>query len=475
MRGEVPGKLAQALAAVCRDRRTGAIRLQRDTERLRLLFKDGRIVDVDSRAEARPVPTTDDAEDPALLEIFEGLGRRQRQPGPPPGRRERILAALSWPHCSCYFDDEPDAPTGGNGIGLSTGQLIAEVIRRMEPPTVRAALGDLARVLVLRVDPTRSTEPLTLAEHELLGRVNGARSIGAVLEAGGPREEAERSLLCLILRGLVGVRAAPGTGRTGPVAVASPEPAPPAAEPEALEELRREIQKGAADLHRKDHFEVLGVPEVTSPAGIDEAYRRLSRRLDPAACAHPSLDDLRADIEALRLRVEGAYRVLSEPASRAAYEAQLTRRKQEVALAERPGPRLIPNTQELALRIEERLHEADRLLANEQCWDAMQLLGELMPLLPPGRQQRRAQVLLARAYVRNPKWARRAEELLLSVVSADPASVDAYLTLGSLYKTRGLQSRATTMFRKVLDLQPGHPAAALELPTGPLQRLLGRH
>jgi len=465
------GLLAQVIAEAYQGRRTGAIRLQRGPERLRLFFREGRIVDIDSRAEERVAPDADDAQALALHQIFEGLGKRQRRPGLSPGRRERLLAALCWPGCSCTFEEGATPAPTGPGIGISTEQLIAEVVRRMGPPAVRAALGDEDRVLV-RVDAAPGPEPLTPAGNALLGRVDGALPIGALLDAAaGPREEAERTLLCLVLRGLVAELAPPAEAAAG----ADPEGlGGPAFDPEILRELRREIQKGATDLDRKSHFEVLGVPEVTSPAGIDEAYRRLSRLLDDAARAGPALADLRADVEALRLRIDGAHRVLSGPQSRAAYEGELTRRTQEAARAERSSPRALPNWPEAAMGVDERVEEAEHLLAREQCWDAMQILERLLPMLPRGPLRRRVRILLAQACLRNPKWARRAEDLLQSVVSEDPSSVDAYAALGSLYKARGLPSRAASMFRKVRELAPGHPAATLELGSRPLQKLLGR-
>ena len=75
----------------------------------------------------------------------------------------------------------------------------------------------------------------------------------------------------------------------------------------------------------------------------------------------------------------------------------------------------------------------------------------------------RAQVLLARAYMKNPNWGRRAEELLQRVVQENPDFADAYVALGHLYRASQLKSRAQAMYRKAVQAQPGHPEALAEL------------
>jgi Tfp pilus assembly protein PilF len=81
--------------------------------------------------------------------------------------------------------------------------------------------------------------------------------------------------------------------------------------------------------------------------------------------------------------------------------------------------------------------------------------------------------LLARCYLKNPKWAKRAEETLLSVTREDPQAADAWALLGALYSERGLRARAVTMYRRVAELKPDHEeavqflAAALPEPATP--------
>jgi cytochrome c-type biogenesis protein CcmH/NrfG len=72
-------------------------------------------------------------------------------------------------------------------------------------------------------------------------------------------------------------------------------------------------------------------------------------------------------------------------------------------------------------------------------------------------------VLLAVAYLKNPNWARRAEGVLQTVLAGDPHNTDALYLLGNLYREKGLDRRAETMLRRVLDIKPSHRLATAAL------------
>ena len=65
--------------------------------------------------------------------------------------------------------------------------------------------------------------------------------------------------------------------------------------------------------------------------------------------------------------------------------------------------------------------------------------------------------------MKNPEWLRRAESHLQEVLREDPTRLEAYLLLGDIYKASQLRTRATTMYRKALDLQPKNRHALWEL------------
>ena len=51
----------------------------------------------------------------------------------------------------------------------------------------------------------------------------------------------------------------------------------------------------------------------------------------------------------------------------------------------------------------------------------------------------------------------------LMIVEDDPSCSPALLLLGNIYAGQSLTTRARSMYRKVLDLEPHHKAAAAEL------------
>jgi cytochrome c-type biogenesis protein CcmH/NrfG len=86
------------------------------------------------------------------------------------------------------------------------------------------------------------------------------------------------------------------------------------------------------------------------------------------------------------------------------------------------------------------------------------VVGEL-----EGRMRRRGCLLRARALGQNPKWRKEAEDQFKEVLAADPGNVDALFHLGQLYESGGMTTRATAMFRKVLELRPRHAGALAAL------------
>ena len=115
-----------------------------------------------------------------------------------------------------------------------------------------------------------------------------------------------------------------------------------------------------------------------------------------------------------------------------------------------------------AMQAEKSLAAAETLFAEGHYWDAIQALEELIPRLP-ARMGRRAQLALARAYRKNPKWAKSAEDLLLALVQAEPHSIEALLELASLYEEKGLKSRTVSIYRKILEVESDNAEARTAL------------
>jgi tetratricopeptide (TPR) repeat protein len=180
------------------------------------------------------------------------------------------------------------------------------------------------------------------------------------------------------------------------------------------------------------------------------------------------------------IRLGEAYDVLRDPRKRADYEARLRRSKPkpaaEAASGHGAGPEPAPpepprDPEEEARLAEEDIRRAAKLFEQEKFWDAIQLLEPAVEAAQ-GKPRLRARVLLARSYLRNPKWAKSAEATLLAATREEPKAVEPWALLGAIYAEKGLRTRASATYRKVLELKPDHEEAAQYLalhapPPGP--------
>ena len=259
-----------------------------------------------------------------------------------------------------------------------------------------------------------------------------------------------------------------------PSAASIPAPASPEAQAR-----RKEVLELFESLKTRDHLEIFGIDESATEAQIKEAYFRLAKRFHPDSHHDPTLADLQGQIEAVFIRLGEAYEVLRNPRMRAAYEeATRARRPKPAARAPNPTPpptfaplgtqppRPAPspaavtaaNTEERSRLAQEAVLKASAFYENEQFWDAIQTLEPAIPRLE-GKARSRGRVLLARCFLKNPHWIRRGEELLLDVTHEDPKYAEAWFTLATIYKDRGLKARAASMLHRVLELKPEHEEA----------------
>jgi tetratricopeptide (TPR) repeat protein len=278
---------------------------------------------------------------------------------------------------------------------------------------------------------------------------------------------------------------AAATVAAAPPPAAASAAAPPAAPlDQKADERRREIDEAWEGLATRNHFEVLGLQRAVSEAEVKDAYFRLAKRFHPDVHHGATLGDLRDKLEAVFIRLGQAYDTLRDPKKRADYEERLGRARPrppqgnalgqapgaEAAAADAPPPR---DLEEEARVAEETLHRAAKLLERAKAveqekpnepehqrltYDAIQLLEPTLVLLK-GKQRLRAQVLLARGYIKNPKWQKRAEEMLLDASREHPKSTEPWALLGSIYAARGLKARAISNYRKALELNPDHEEA----------------
>jgi tetratricopeptide (TPR) repeat protein len=322
-------------------------------------------------------------------------------------------------------------------LAISTAEAVLAAVRAVSrDDDVRFALGSLDRVLVGSDDPLVLYQRMDLGTEEgaVIARVNGILPASEVLSRTGlPMAVAERSLFALLCTGILEYAAGPA----------------PAADAPAPAELRQEILGLYDGLGRGSDHEVLGVARGASAADLKAAYFRLAKRYHPDVFREPGLADLRAKVEAVFFRVNDAYRTLSAPAPRPA----AARSDPAAEAPARPGD---------AFGFEEMLAQGRKLLAESKAWEAAALF-EAAANGAEGRMRIRARVLLGRALLQIPDREKAAEKELQAAVRDDPAHVEAHYLLGTLYRRRGLSTRAASMFRRALEVDPAHRAALAEM------------
>jgi len=288
------------------------------------------------------------------------------------------------------------------------------------------------------------------------------------------------------------------TPAAAPVVTPAPAAAPPTPRPERNVDELRTLILSLHDRLKLDHFEVLGLERSATEAEIRETYAGYARILHPDACLDPALDDLREKREAVFIRLSAAHETLRHADSRASYERAFEPSKLRFPRPAPPRPEPTPTvpppppqptpphaaaspapvaqpaaqpapapepkrpTFDPRLLPESILATADELFRQAGYWEAIQQLEPMIPRAT-GETRESAQLLLAQAYLKNPKWTRRAEAVLQALLGKNPRHVAAHLQLAEIYRASGLLSRARSAYEKVLEIEPDNVLASKAL------------
>jgi tetratricopeptide (TPR) repeat protein len=366
--------------------------------------------------------------------------------------REILLHLFSWRDGMYAFEEQdPESKLEFDfPIKMTTGEAIIDAVRRVKDrQSILFALGDLEGVLLQSTEPLLRFQrvSLTTVDGFVLSRVDGTLSAAEIIRITPLEDEAvESSLFALLATGIL-------------------EHAPEEAKverPSSAQFLRQEI----LDFHRKlsdsNHFEVLGLRPTAREKDVKAAFLRLAKRYHPDVHHDPALSDLQDKLETIFISVTEAHRVLSDPNSREAHRVQVEGPSPAVRGAPsapaRPAPVPTPDPASQAAHAEGLFHAGEERFQEAKYWEAMALLGEAVRVAE-GRLLLRARLLLAKAFLKHPEKEREAEKELLAVLEADPEHGEAHFHLGTIYKRRGWTARASSMFRKVLELDPSHREA----------------
>ena len=206
----------------------------------------------------------------------------------------------------------------GAAMGRDSGRralVVASVGWKRLMHRLRRLLGD-ERVRK-RIEQVRNAAKVGIKFGHKSGRmaarwlgVNARRTVAKVQEFAWEATRAEEEREALQRRR----RRSSGTSSSGE-GVNSADAKRAAAEAEEMLVRQRAEIRRIASVIEGDHYKTLGVDVRASPAAIKSAFRKLARLLHPDKCKVP-------EAHATFLRLQAAQSVLSDAASRAAYDRQ---------------------------------------------------------------------------------------------------------------------------------------------------------
>ena len=216
-----------------------------------------------------------------------------------------------------------------------------------------------------------------------------------------------------------------------------------------------------------DHFAILEVGKSASSDEVRAAYFSLAKRLHPDRLRAVGVDDAGGDAQRLFARINLAFGVLTDPLRRAEYARMLSAGGEEVVKKAQVDADVIAAR---VLKAEETFHRGEMALRRSQFDAAKGLFEEAVDLNPDEAEY---QALLAWA-----TWLCAADKIQVSAavqkrlgdaIALSPLCVPAHFYRGQVNKHIGRTQAAIEAFKQVLELQPEHADAKLEL-----RVLLGR-
>lgn len=210
-----------------------------------------------------------------------------------------------------------------------------------------------------------------------------------------------------------------------------------------------------------DHFAILGVTRDTAPAEVRMAYFRIAKQLHPDRLRAVGLSDSDKDAHRLFARVNQAFSVISDPKKRKKYLDVLAEGGEAAVKAKQE------EAEEAALKIfaaENEFLRGERALRHNQYKTALEAFEKAVELNP---EEAEHHALLGWAEWCNAEDKeainRQVTKRFTRAITLQPKCVPAFFYRGQIAKHKEDVDTAVECFRKVLELQPGHKEAELEL------------
>ena len=353
----------------------------------------------------------------------------------------QFLPLFSLDEGTAAFTDESALDPEKRVFLQSTAVLMLEGIRSITNGLVlRRSLGDLKREIEPGRDARMSldTIPLTEAERQIAQSLQGPSTIEAFLKGSGADTVAAARVVIAMLA--LGVFMFVDYSRQQ--------------QQMSGDDMQRDLELlaaiGASDqrslravamsrqLPQLDHYQILHVPRAATRQQIIATADEMRKRYDPAT--FPPI--VRDSVQAINRRIDEAQQILKDPVKRQEYDKLLGQRSARGAdeLQKRVAQRSIA---------EHNFARARELSVAGDYYGAIVLLKQAVEFAP---EHAAAWYLHGACQERNPKWHREASESYQRALAIDPNFVDALISLGDLYRSEGLTSRAQSCYEDVLKI-----------------------
>ena len=353
---------------------------------------------------------------------------------------------------AAFTDDAPIAPEKRVFL-LSTAALVLEGIRSITNGLVlRRSLGDLKREVGVDRESRYSIDSIALTESER-----------RIAESLREHQTIEHFLKHFTTESVTAAKVVIAMMTLGIFTVV--DPTAPVSHEVSSDDMQRDLELLAAigssdqrslraigfsrQLNSLDHYQVLDVPRGAGRAQIITASEEKKVQYDPAT--FPPI--VREAVQAINLRIDEATLVLKDAVRRQAYDRLIQQQSGKV-----PGELQKRLTQRVIA--EQNFQKAQELSTSGDYYGAIVLLRQAVEFAPDHPQ---AWFLLGQCQERNPKWRRDAAESYQHALSLDPNNFDVLISLGDLYKSEGLVSRAQSCYEDVLKISPENAQARSRL------------
>lgn len=340
------------------------------------------------------------------------------------------------------FADEEPLPPEQRIFLQSTAALLVEGIRSISNGLVlRRSLGDLSREIQPARESRFSIDTLPMSDEERA--IAASLTAPVTIEAFLKRFPTESVTVARIVITMLAIGIYSVVRERQPAA--APDMADMQRDLEILAALGSSDQRSlralgfSKQIATLDHYQILDIPRAATRAQILAAADAIRARYD--AATYPPI--LRDSVVAINRKIDEAAETLKDATRRASYDKLLhSRGGREGSLQQRMMQRTIAD---------QNTARAKELAIQGDYYGAIVLLKQALHFVPDNAD---AWYLLGACQEHNPRWRRDAAESFQKALALDPNNVEALISLGDLYRSEGLSTRAQTCYEDALKISP---------------------